>query len=259
VNPTHLLTNKDSAPAKTCVAGMAELQKQLSAARAQLESLKRDIDALHAKKRDRTLIETIQERRCDEGEGRRSVSQLRCRRVLRGHFGKIYATHWSGDGTHLVSASQDGKLMIWNGLTTNKVQSIPLASSWVITCAYEQIQNRLVACGGMDNLCSLYKVQSSDEDQVIRVALELTGHRGYLSSCCFIDEHAILTASGDATCNLWDIERARPVRIFREHSSDVMSLCVSKADPNIFCTGSCDATAKVPMPCPAPPPPPFPH
>ena len=42
------------------------------------------------------------------------------RRVLKGHFGKVYAMHWggalaSGGGTELVSASQDGKLIIWNG------------------------------------------------------------------------------------------------------------------------------------------------
>ena len=29
-----------------------------------------------------------------------------------GHFGKIYAMHWSSDSRHLVSASQDGKLIV---------------------------------------------------------------------------------------------------------------------------------------------------
>ncbi|CAM9630398.1 unnamed protein product, partial [Ectocarpus sp. 12 AP-2014] len=34
----------------------------------------------------------------------------------------------------------DGKLIIWNGYTTNKVQAIPLRSSWVMTCAFEPTQ-----------------------------------------------------------------------------------------------------------------------
>ena len=34
------------------------------------------------------------------------------RRTLRGHFGKIYAMHWAKDSRHLVSASQDGKLIV---------------------------------------------------------------------------------------------------------------------------------------------------
>lgn len=38
---------------------------------------------------------------------------LKQRRVLKGHFGKIYALHWSKkDSVHIVSASQDGKLIV---------------------------------------------------------------------------------------------------------------------------------------------------
>ena len=39
-----------------------------------------------------------------------------------GHFGKVYSMHWASDSVQLVSASQDGKLIIWNGFTTNKNQ-----------------------------------------------------------------------------------------------------------------------------------------
>ena len=55
------------------------------------------------------------------------------RRSLKGHFGKIYAMHWAGEAMseNLVSASQDGKLIVWNALTTNKVNAIPLRSSQV--------------------------------------------------------------------------------------------------------------------------------
>jgi hypothetical protein len=31
---------------------------------------------------------------------------LKLRRTLKGHFGKIYAMHWSGNSKQLVSASQ---------------------------------------------------------------------------------------------------------------------------------------------------------
>ena len=72
----------------------------------------------------------------------------------------------------------------------------------------------------------------------------MTGHRGYLSSCCFVNENQIVTSSGDSTCNVWDIQKNRPISTFSEHLSDVMSCCVSKTDPNIFASGSCDTTAK---------------
>ena len=47
--------------------------------------------------------------------------QMRTRRTLRGHLAKIYAMHWASDSRNLVSASQDGKLIVWDSYTTNKV------------------------------------------------------------------------------------------------------------------------------------------
>jgi len=77
--------------------------------------------------------------------------KLKIRRTLKGHLAKIYAMHWAEEKTHLVSASQDGKLLVWDGLTTNKIHAIPLRSSWVMTCAYSPAGG-FVACGGLDNI-----------------------------------------------------------------------------------------------------------
>ena len=90
---------------------------------------------------------------------------MKNRKVLKGHFAKIYSMHWATDANvnkHLVSASQDGKLIVWNAMTTNKVQAIPLRSSWVMTCAFSPNGN-MVACGGLDNICSVYDLQSKEQ------------------------------------------------------------------------------------------------
>jgi guanine nucleotide-binding protein G(I)/G(S)/G(T) subunit beta-1 len=81
------------------------------------------------------------------------------RRVLKGHFGKIYAVAWGPDSRRLVSASQDGKLIIWNAFTTFKESVIVLRSSWVMTCAYSP-NGQMVAAGGLDNTVSVYKLAS---------------------------------------------------------------------------------------------------
>ena len=141
------------------------------------------------------------------------IPTLKVRRHLKGHFGKVYALQWSGNGTDLVSASQDGKLIIWNGMQNVKLQAIPLRSSWVMTCAYEQAHGNLVACGGLDNLCSIY--QLNKEPVVTRSHRELAQHDGYLSCCKFVDGNNILTASGDSTCILWDIELGQAKTTFR--------------------------------------------
>jgi len=169
---------------------------------------------------------------------------LRQRRILKGHFGKIYALHWSMDSRHLDSASQDGKLIIWNGFTTNKVHAIPLRSSWVMTCAYSPSGN-MVACGGLDNMCSVYKLPQGQKDGAAQKTYgELAQHEGYLSCCRFIRDDEILTSSGDSTCILWDVETKTPKGIFNDHSGDVMSLSVFDSK-DIFISGSCDATARL--------------
>jgi len=166
------------------------------------------------------------------------------RRVLKGHFGKVYAMHWAGEATQLVSASQDGKLIIWNAKTTNKILAIPLRSSWVMTCAFEQSSDSLVACGGLDNLCSIYKLKP-DGSAVNRAEKELAAHDGYLSCCRFVGNSKLLTSSGDSTCILWDVEKGDAISTFTDHAGDVMSVSVSPTDINTFVSGSCDSNAKV--------------
>eukprot|EP00308_Calcidiscus_leptoporus_P025098 CAMPEP_0119352752 /NCGR_PEP_ID=MMETSP1334-20130426/1980_1 /TAXON_ID=127549 /ORGANISM="Calcidiscus leptoporus, Strain RCC1130" /LENGTH=341 /DNA_ID=CAMNT_0007365859 /DNA_START=94 /DNA_END=1116 /DNA_ORIENTATION=- len=173
---------------------------------------------------------------------------IKTRRVLKGHFAKIYAMHWvsaekssPSDAKHLVSASQDGKLIVWNGLTTNKAHAIPLRSSWVMTCAFAPGGNN-VACGGLDNICSIYKLSS--KEQPIKVARELAAHTGYLSCCRFKRDDSIITSSGDMTCMLWDVESGSQKQTFSDHNGDVMSISVSEGK-GTFVSGACDATAKV--------------
>jgi len=57
---------------------------------------------------------------------------MKVRRTLKGHLAKIYALHWAVDKRHLVSASQDGKLIVWDAYTTNKVHAIPLVVQHLI-------------------------------------------------------------------------------------------------------------------------------
>jgi len=144
---------------------------------------------------------------------------MKPRRTLKGHLAKIYAMHWAADKRHLVSASQDGKLIVWDAYTTNKVHAIPLRSSWVMTCAYAPSGN-WVACGGLDNICSIYNLRSREGS--VKVARELSAHTGYLSCCRFLNDRQILTSSGDMTCMLWDIDAGVRVMEFNDHTGDVM-------------------------------------
>ncbi|KTF82526.1 hypothetical protein cypCar_00011749 [Cyprinus carpio] len=151
--------------------------------------------------------------------------QMRTRRTLRGHLAKIYAMHWATDSRLLVSASQDGKLIIWDSYTTNKIHAIPLRSSWVMTCAYAPSGN-YVACGGLDNICSIYSLKTREGN--VRVTRELPGHTALFLLCSA----------------LWDIETGQQATTFTGHSGDVMSLSLSP-DSRTFVSGACDASSKL--------------
>lgn len=121
---------------------------------------------------------------------------------------------------HCVSGSLDGKLIIWDSWTGNKVQIIPLRSAWVMSVAYAQTGNFVgqyerirycvsesstiglticgTACGGMDNQCTVYDLKSRDDSSgTAKITRELLGYEGFLSSCRFINDSTLITGSGD--------------------------------------------------------------
>ena len=137
---------------------------------------------------------------------------MKNRKVLKGHFAKIYSMHWATDANvnkHLVSASQDGKLIVWDAHAATKQAAISLRSSWVMTCAYANLGGkRLVGCGGLDNICSLYDIDTHAPSKVVA---ELVAHTGYVSCCRFGPDQTAVTASGDMSCIRWDVETATPL------------------------------------------------
>lgn len=171
----------------------------------------------------------------------RAPPTTKVRRVLKGHFGKITALHWAGDSQKLVSASQDGNLLLWNTVTANKLQSISLKSSYVMSVGMEQSKGNMVACGGLDNLCTVYQL---DRPEII-APMEMASHDGFLSCCRFVSEEHILTSSGDSTCLRWDIASGRVLDTFAEHDQDAMFLSLRPNDKNVFVSCSVDKTIKV--------------
>lgn len=66
-----------------------------------------------------------------------------------------------------------------------QVHAIPLRSSWVMTCAYAPSGN-YVACGGLDNICSIYNLKTREGN--VRVSRELAGHTGRLDTSISISQ-----------------------------------------------------------------------
>ena len=145
--------------------------------------------------------------------------KLKCSRTLKGHIGKIYSMHWAESSPLVVSAGQDGVLIVWDAVTTNKTHALALRCAWVMTCAFAP-SGSYVASGGLDNTVSIYNLTS--EEKAPRPLRELQGHDGHVSCCRFLNNKQLLSSSGDKTCRLWDIERGTVVTEFTEHNGDVL-------------------------------------
>jgi guanine nucleotide-binding protein G(I)/G(S)/G(T) subunit beta-1 len=92
-----------------------------------------------------------------------------------------------------------------------------------MTCAFEPTKGNVVACGGLDNACSVYQLKNEPVHSGIP-DVELHGHDGYVSCCRFLGPERIVSSSGDGSCIVWDVAKKRPERRLCEHQSDVMSI-----------------------------------
>ena len=212
--------------------------QRIENAKGQVASLQAEIgEILSSKKGGKSLSQSVTTALAPI----RAPPQVKCRRTLKGHFGKITAIHWGPDSTKIISASQDGNLLLWNAVTSNKLQAIPLKSSYVMSVGMEQSSGNMVACGGLDNLCTVYKLNSPSAG----MAIEMASHDGFISCCRFLSKEHILTSSGDSTCIRWDIASGRVLDTFAEHQADAMFLSVKPDDPNVFVSCSVDKTIKV--------------
>nr|GMC84957.1 guanine nucleotide-binding protein subunit beta-2 [Ipomoea batatas] len=89
--------------------------------------------------------------------------------------------HW--EKNRIVSASQDGRLIVWNALTSQKTHAIKLPCAWVMTCAFSPTGQS----GGLDSVCSIFNLNPPpDSDGNSTVSRTLSGHKGYVSSCQYV-------------------------------------------------------------------------
>ncbi|KAJ8973617.1 hypothetical protein NQ317_003247 [Molorchus minor] len=100
------------------------------------------------------------------------------------------------------------------------------------------------ACGGMDNMYTVYDLNNRDTNGAAKIVRELAGYDGFLSSCRFLSDKSIITGSGDMKICKWDLETGRKTSDFIAHNGDVVSISLSP-DGNSFVTGSVDKTCRL--------------
>lgn len=229
------------------------------------EEIRERLGEAHRRVRElKSLIAQRREEKCNgtiQSVGRREVSPLGDgmlssglpRRVLRGHYSKIYSVAWSGSlpvgeytAHDILSVDNNGHMVVWNSLSGLKRCFIEVPK-WAMACDFERTASRLVASGGLDNEVCVYQLEDNRSygDSKSPPSARLAGHDGYISDIKFIGQDALLSSSGDSTVILWDVQRSVGVHQYADHSSDCSSVSVNPVNDNTFVTGSCDMSAKL--------------
>lgn len=213
-----------------------EVQEQIVEARQESRQLYSQINKVKGKIQDANLVEM------SRNIAPLNSINLKPTSTLRGHNNKISDVRWSQDSRRILSASQDGFMLVWDACSGLKLNAIPLDSQWVLSCDISP-GGSLVASAGLNNSCTVYRVSKENRVQQNIVSI-FKGHTGYVSDLAFTDNSHIVTASGDMTCAFWDIPRAKRIREFAEHLGDVLALSMSPPESengtNVFASGGSD-------------------
>ncbi|KTG36065.1 hypothetical protein cypCar_00023157, partial [Cyprinus carpio] len=170
--------------------------------------------------------------------------QLKTRKTLRGHLAKIYAVHW-GDSKLCVSASQDGKLIVWDSYSTNKgkdgnvkVMRELAAHTGYLSCCRFLNDNEIITSSG-DCTCVLWDIETGSQKTVF------AGHLGDCMSLAVApDFNTFISGACDYTAKLWNIRDGQCRQTFGGHESDINAIGFFP-NGNAVITGSDDASCKL--------------
>ncbi|CCE64020.1 hypothetical protein TPHA_0G01840 [Tetrapisispora phaffii CBS 4417] len=215
-----------------------EIRERIELARQETKHLSSQIDKVKNKYRDSDLFQ-MSNRVSSINASKLNLSPTIS---LKGHNNKITDLSWNSDSKSILSASQDGFMIVWDAETGLKRNAIPLDSQWVLSCALSP-SGKLAASAGLNNNCTIYRV--SEHERVNQSIVSIfKGHTCYISDVEFYGDSNVITASGDMTCALWDIPKARRVLEYTDHLGDILALALPPErsnKTNMFATGGSDS------------------
>jgi WD40 repeat protein len=149
---------------------------------------------------------------------------------LRGHPGSITSVAFSPDGTHIVSASYDNSLRIWNTVTGKcEAELIGHSSRCLVTSVVLSTDGTYMSSTSYDKSLKMDVVASEPEAELMR-------HPGSITSVAFSpDGTYIVSASYDKSLQVWNTVTGECEAELRGHPGLITSVAFS---PNGTCVVS---------------------
>jgi WD40 repeat protein/serine/threonine protein kinase len=125
----------------------------------------------------------------------------------------------SPDGRHVAAGSMEGKVIISDVATGQKIRTLVHDRQGEVNCVAYSPAGHLFASAGYDRTLKLW---DSDTGELVAT---LQGHAGEVYSLAFSPAGRFLaTGSKDHTIKLWDATTCEELRSFRGHTSSVAAL-----------------------------------
>ena len=165
------------------------------------------------------------------------VDSLRELPPLEGHGKTVRSVAFSGDGTRLVSASEDGKIRLWDTAIWRELQQIDDTER--IGCLAVTPDDRTLVTGNKAGIVQLWNAVAGRERATLR------GHTGELYALTYSPDGKTLAAAGeDRTVRLWQAATGEELLTLKGHTTRVNALAFSP-DGTVLASAGHDGTIRL--------------
>lgn len=157
-------------------------------------------------------------------------------RALAGHAGAVSLLRWSPDGKHLLTASLDKTLRLWDTAAGETITTFTGHSDTIVAAEWSPDRERLLTASA-DGTARLWDAETGKNLQILR------GHTAALTGVAWNRTGtAFFTYSRDGTVKIWDAQSGTPQATLTGHTGGITSAAWSPDDKKIL-TASTDKTA----------------
>ncbi|WP_437338946.1 TIR domain-containing protein [Sorangium sp. So ce394] len=159
-------------------------------------------------------------------------------RTLHGHSDGVTACAISPDGQHIVSASIDSTLKVWDLATGKLLSTLEGHSDGVTACSISPDGQR-IASSSYDRTLKVWDLTTG------KLLSTIEGRSGWVTACVISpDGQRIVSSSYNSTLKVWDLTTGKLLSTLESHSREVTA-CALSPDGQHIVSASTDSTLKV--------------